>query len=182
MTALGSAFGVLRLPYALVVLDERLPGIFRLHMVASGLGLILLPWALLLRHGHAAHRALGRAAAALLMVGIAASLPCALMSAALPVARAGFATQGLLTLALLTYAVIAISQGRMMHHKRAMLRAAALLFGVVVLRLMVWAAAERPANFDVAYAIIAWVSWMIPLAAVELWLRRPFRFVLRPQS
>ena len=176
LAALGSAFGVLRLPYALVLLDERMPGIFRLHMVASGLGLIVLPWALLLRHSHAAHRAVGRAAAALLMVGLAASLPCALLSEALPVARAGFAAQGLLGLALLTQAVNAISRGRMVPHKRAMLRAASLLSGVVVLRLMVWAAAAWPANFDMAYAVIAWLSWVIPLTTAELWLQRRFRF------
>jgi uncharacterized membrane protein YozB (DUF420 family) len=143
-------------------------------MAASGLGLILLPWALLLRHSHAAHRAVGRAAAALLMVGLAASLPCALLSAALPVARAGFAAQGLLGLALLAQAVNAISRGRVVPHKRAMLRAASLLSGVVVLRLMVWAAAAWPANFDMAYAVIAWLSWVIPLTAAELWLQRRF--------
>lgn len=170
---MGSALGLLRLPHALWLLDVRLPGIFRLHMIASGLGLILLPWTMLLRHNHAAHRVVGRAAAALLMVGVAASLPCALMSTALPAARAGFAMQGLVSLVLLIQAVRAISRGERLRHKRAMLRAASLLSGVVILRLMVSVAAKWPGNFDGAYAVIAWVSWMMPLVAVELWLRGP---------
>lgn len=172
MAALGSALGLLRLPHALALLEVRLPGIFRFHMAASGLGLILLPWAMLLRHNGTAHRAIGRAAAVLLIVGIAASLPCALMSAALPAARAGFMTQGLLSLGLLVRAVTAISRGQRLRHRRAMMRAAALLSGVVLLRLMVSVAADWPAAFDVAYAVIAWISWLVPVAVVELWLRR----------
>ena len=172
IAALGSAFGLLRLPHALWLLDVRLPGIFRLHMIASGLGLILLPWTMLLRHNHAAHRIVGRAAAALLIIGVAASLPCALMSTALPAARAGFMTQGLLSLVLLIRAVTAVSRGQMLRHQRAMLRAASLLSGVVLLRLMVSAVTDWPAHFDLAYAVIAWISWLIPLAAIDLWLRR----------
>jgi len=182
IAALGSALGALHLPHALAVLDARLPGIFRLHMVASGLGLILLPWALLLRRGSAAHRTAGRAAAALLIVGVAASLPCALMSAALPAARAGFMTQGLLSLVLLIQAVKAIWRGQMLRHRRAMLRVVSLLFGVILLRLMVSVVADWPAHFDVAYAVIAWISWLIPLGAAELWLRRSFRSAQRPHG
>ena len=173
IAALGSALGLLHLPHALALLDVRLPGIFRLHMAASGLGLILLPWAMLLRRGSTAHRTVGRAAAALLIVGVAASLPCALMSAALPAARAGFATQGLLSLVLLIQAVQAIWRGQMLRHQRAMLRVVSLLSGVILLRLMVSVVANWPADFDVAYAVIAWVSWLMPLVAVELWLRGP---------
>jgi len=181
IAALGSALGLLHLPHALALLDVRLPGIFRLHMAASGLGLILLPWAMLLRQGGAIHRAVGRAAASLLMVGLAASLPCALMSGALPAGRAGFMTQGLLSLVLLIRAVTAISCDQIQRHQRAMLRVASLLSGVVMLRLMVSAAADWPANFDAAYAVIAWVSWLIPLTIVELWLRRPLQLALRHQ-
>jgi len=183
IAALGSALGLLRLPYALALLDLRLPGIFRLHMIASGLGLILLPWAMLLRRNGPAHGAVGRAAAVLLIVGVAASLPCALMSAALPAARAGFMTQGLLSLVLLIRAVTAISRSQMLRHQRAMLRVASLLSGVVMLRLMVSVAADWPAHFDVAYAVIAWVSWLVPAAVVEFWLRRPLRLArYRPRS
>jgi uncharacterized membrane protein len=179
IAALGSALGLLHLPHALVVLDARLPGIFRLHMIASGLGLILLPWAMLLRQGGPIHRAVGRAAAALLIVGVTASLPCALMSGALPAGRAGFMTQGLLSLVLLIRAVTAISRGQMLRHQHAMLRVASLLFGVVLLRLMVSVVADSPAHFDAAYAVIAWVSWLIPLTSVELWLRLT---LYRPRS
>ena len=182
VAALESAFGLLRLPHALSLLDVRLPGIFRLHMIASGLGLILLPWTMLLCDCGPAHRVVGRAAAALLIVGVAASLPCALMSAALPAARAGFMTQGLLSLVLLIQAVQAIWRGQMLRHQRAMLRVVSLLSGVILLRLMVSVVADWPAHFDVAYAVIAWISWLIPLGAAELWLRRSFRSAQRPHG
>jgi uncharacterized membrane protein YozB (DUF420 family) len=170
-TALASASGILDLPYALALLDHRLPGIFRLHMAASGAGLILLPWVLLLRRQTTAHRIIGRAAAYLLIIGIAAALPSALMSAALPFARLGFLVQGVLSLTFLVRALGAIRSGQVEHHMRFMLRVSALLFSVILLRLMVSLANEWQISFDVAYAVIAWVSWMAPLAIMEFCLQ-----------
>jgi hypothetical protein len=172
VTALSSAAGVLKLPYALALLDHRLPGIFRLHMAASGFGLILLPWALLLRRATLAHRLVGRGAACFLIVGIAASLPSALMSEALPFARLGFLVQGVLSLAFLVRALNAIVSGNVERHTRFMLRVSALLLGVILLRLMVLIANEWRATFDISYAIIAWTSWIAPLAMVEVCLWR----------
>src|SRR5262249_7173714 len=71
-TALAEASGALDLPYQLVLLDQRLPGIFRIHMAASGFGLILLPCVLLLRRQLVAHRFFGRAGASSLFIGVAA--------------------------------------------------------------------------------------------------------------
>jgi uncharacterized membrane protein YozB (DUF420 family) len=158
--------------YALQLLDEHLPGIFRLHMLTSGLGLILLPWVLLLRHNTAVHRILGRAAASLLLVGIVASLPTSVMSEALPLTRLGFLTQGTLTLIFLIKALMAIGRGDSLRHTRAMQRASALLLSVIFLRILVSIAGSWPMSFATTYAVIAWVSWALPLAAVELWLRR----------
>jgi hypothetical protein len=141
-------------------------------MIASALGLILLPLALLLRRDNVSHSIAGRCAACFLIVGVAASIPSALMSEALPLARLGFLTQALLTLALLAWAVVAAATGHLCRHRRMMLRVSALLFGVIVLRLMVSIAAAWPANFDNAYAAIAWVSWATPLIIVETSLRR----------
>jgi uncharacterized membrane protein YozB (DUF420 family) len=170
--AVASASGLYNLTYALQLLDEHLPGIFRLHMLTSGLGLALLPWVLLLRRNIAAHRILGRAAASLLLVGIVASLPTSVMSEALPIARLGFVTQGTLTLTFLTQALIAIGRGDISRHTRAMQRASALLLSVIVLRILVSIAGSWPMSFAATYVVIAWVSWAVPLAAVEFWLRR----------
>jgi len=166
-TALAEASGALDLPYQLVVLDQRLPGIFRIHMAASGLGLILLPCALLLRRQPAAHRILGRAGASSLFIGVAAGLPSAVMSSALPLARLGFLAQGILCLVLLSQAIAAMSKRRVDDHQRAMLRVSAILFGVVVLRLAVVVVSDTEIRFDIAYAIIAWLSWLAPLLIVQ---------------
>jgi uncharacterized membrane protein len=178
--AIASASGLFNMTYALQLLDEHLPGIFRLHMLTSGLGLILLPWVLLLRRNNAVHRILGRVAASLLLVGIVASLPTSVMSEALPVTRLGFVTQGALTLTFLIKALMAIGRGDSFRHTRAMQRASALLLSVIVLRILVSMAGSWPMSFATTYAVIAWVSWAVPLAAIELWLRRgAFRLRVR---
>src|SRR3954447_14830514 len=82
VAALASATGVSVLPYPLAVLDQRLPAIFRLHMLASGVGLLLLPAVLLLRHRPALHRPLGRMTALLFTAGCLAALPSAVASEA----------------------------------------------------------------------------------------------------
>jgi uncharacterized membrane protein YozB (DUF420 family) len=84
-----------------------------------------------------AHRILGRAGASSLIIGVAAGLPSAVMSNALPLARLGFLAQSALFLALLAQAIAAISKRRVDDHQRAMLRVSAILFSVVVLRLAV---------------------------------------------
>ena len=63
LAALGPAFGLLPLPYRLALVDERLPVIFRLHMAASGLGVLLLPLVLAARRRPGLNRPLGIAAA-----------------------------------------------------------------------------------------------------------------------
>src|SRR5436190_2718118 len=108
VAALGSAIGMPPLPEQLAVLDQRLPGIFRVHMTASALALMLLPVILLLRRHRSPHRLLGRIGAVLLFVGAVTALPTALQSEAVPLARAGFFVQGILCLAFLVGAVKAI--------------------------------------------------------------------------
>jgi Predicted membrane protein (DUF2306) len=166
-SALAEASGALDLPYQLVLLDQRLPGIFRIHMAASGLGLILLPCALLLQRQPIAHRILGRAGASSLFIGVAAGLPSAVMSSALPLARLGFLAQGVLCLVLLAQAIAAISKRRVDDHQRAMSRVGAILFGVVVLRLAVVIVSDTEIRFDIAYTIIAWLSWLAPLLIAQ---------------
>jgi hypothetical protein len=114
-----------------------------------------------------AHRILGLAGASSLVIGVAAALPSAVMSSALPLARLGFLAQGVLCLMLLAQAIAAISERRVDDHQRAMLRVSAILFGVVVLRLAVVMVSDTDIRFDIAYAIIAWLSWLGPLLIVQ---------------
>src|SRR5262249_9539452 len=156
------------LPEQLAVLDQHLPGVFRLHMMASGLALLLLPLILLLRHRRSFHRLLGRVGAILLLVGAATSLPAALLSEAVPLARAGFFAQGTLCLVFVIGAVRAIRVRNVQHHAELMLRVSALVFGAVVLRIMMAAAMSLQLPFNPTYAAMAWLSWALPLVGVLL--------------
>ena len=171
IAALGSAIGTPALPQPLADLDQRLPSIFKIHMVASGLALFILPWVLFLRHQRSLHRVLGRICAGLLFIGAAASVPSALQSAAMPLARVGFFTQGLLCLTFVVGAVRAVRSRNIEQHARLMLGVSALVFGAVILRIMMALAMWLGSPFDLTYAALAWLSWLIPLLMVSLWPR-----------
>lgn len=176
VTALRSATGNLGLPLPLFVLEQRLPAIFPLHMVAAAIGLILLPWTLLLRRRRAVHRMLGRATAACLLLGIAAALPSAFASVAPPAARLAFVVQAVLCLAFLLRALLSIRSGNAARHARNMVRMSALIFAAVGLRILMFASAMAEMPFEATYQIAAWLSWLVPLLAVcagQMWRRRP---------
>jgi uncharacterized membrane protein len=179
IAALASAMDMPPLPEPLAVLNERLPGLFRLHMVASGLTLLLLPWILLLRHRRSFHRLPGRVGAVLLLVGAATALPVALGSESPPIARAGFFAQGALCLVFLIEGVKAARARNVQRHAQLMSRVAALVFGAVVLRLMMAVAINFGLPFEPTYAAVAWLSWTLPLVFVSLW---PWRHGLRRTS
>jgi uncharacterized membrane protein len=171
VAALGSAIGIPELPEPLAQLEQRLPVVFRVHMVSSGLGLLLLPWTIALRSRPAIHRLFGRCCAVLVFVGALTSLPTALQSGALPLARIGFLTQGMLCLAFLAAAVRAIRMGDIAQHARLMLQMSAMIFGAVILRIMMALATRCGLPFDTAYVAIAWLSWLLPLGTVSAWPR-----------
>ncbi len=59
VVAVTQGLGAIPLPYNLFVVDQRLPGIFKLHMLASGAALLLIPIVIALRRNSAWHRPLG---------------------------------------------------------------------------------------------------------------------------
>lgn len=162
--ALASGFGWWSLPYPLLVVLQRLPVLFPLHMIASSLALILIPIAALLRRNRGAHRAAGRAAAVCVAIGALTALPVAVMSEATAAARAGLFTQGLVWLALLVLAVTAIRRRDAARHARLMIAMAAVASGAIWLRLMMFAAVAAGLPFEEAYAVACWVCWIAPLA------------------
>ena len=107
--ALSQGLGAIALPYNLFVVDQRLPGIFKLHMLASGGALLLIPLVIALRRNSAWHRPLGYVTAVAVVLGALTSLPVALYSHSVAMARAGFLAQGVVWLAL----------DRAGHHRRA---------------------------------------------------------------
>jgi hypothetical protein len=169
--ALARGVGLAPLPYELFVVLQRLPIIFPLHMVGAALSLILIPIAALLRHRRGAHRIVGRMAAVAVCLGGLSALPVALASKASLAARAGFFVQGLVWLALLAAAIVAIRRGRPAAHGWLMLGMAGVATGAVWLRLTLAAAVAADLPFETVYGLAAWLCWSVPLAIVALSLR-----------
>lgn len=161
--AILSGFGHVNLPYDLVLLDQRLPIVFRIHMAASGLALVLIVTALLLRRHPSWHRPLGRFAAAAVVMGGLSAIPSALSSEASAFARAGFLVQGLVWLGLLAEGWRAIRSREIERHRHLMLTMAAVASGAIWLRLATSAAAVFAWPFAPTYAVAAWAAWLVPL-------------------
>lgn len=178
IVALAQGAGWLKLPYNLFVVDLRLPGIFRLHMLASGLALLLIPVAIhLARRRHRWHRIAGRAAAACVLLGALTSLPVAIWSDSNAYARIGFLAQGLTWLGLLVAGVLAVRERRLFDHMRFMLAMAAVASGAIWVRLTTTVVTTWDLPFDPLYACAAWGGWLVPLAIV--WHAGP-RLIARP--
>ena len=166
LVAVGEGAGGLKLPFNLFVVDQRLPGVFRLHMLASGLALLLIPLVLWVRRDRALHRPLGRLAAAAVLLGAMTSLPVALASDSVAMARAGFLAQGLVWLGLIAAGVAAIRRRKVERHARLMLAMAAVASGAIWVRLTTAAATSWDLPFDPIYGCVAWAGWIVPLAIV----------------
>jgi hypothetical protein len=165
--AIGTATGLLRLPYELSLIDQRLPMLFRVHMASSGLALVLLPSAITC-HGLSLHKVLGRSAAVCVIAGGVTALPVALASEASAAARVGFAIQAIVWLALVLAAVRAIREADRVRHMWLMLAVAAVASGALWLRLTSWVTVKLGLPFETIYAAAAWLSWMLPLGAIGL--------------
>jgi hypothetical protein len=118
------------------------------------------------------HRALGRLAAACVMVGGVTALLVAAASEASFVARAGFFVQGLAWLALLLAAIAAIRLERRALHACFMMAMACVASGALWLRLVMAATVALGWPFDVVYAIAAWACWLAPLAVAAMVMTR----------
>jgi Predicted membrane protein (DUF2306) len=168
LVAITLGLGLRPLPYELFLVLQRLPLVFPLHMIASGLALILIPIAAFARPWRGLHRAAGRLAAAAVVTGGLTALPVALASEASAAARAGLFTQGLVWLALLAFAIAAIRRREVSRHARMMIAMAAVASGAIWLRLVIFAANAMDLPFDAAYAVAAWACWLIPLAIAAI--------------
>lgn len=166
VVAVAEGAALLPLPFNLFVVDERLPGIFKLHMLASGAAMLLIPLTIAVRRDRSWHKPLGRLTAVLVVLGALTSLPVAAASHSVAMARAGFFVQGLVWLALIALGVIAIRQRRFADHAHLMLAMAAVASGALWVRLTTAAAITCDLPFDPVYGCVAWLGWMVPLAIV----------------
>ena len=71
-----------------------------------------------------------------------------------------------------TQAYVSIRRRDVVAHRRWMIRNYALTFAAVTLRLELGALQLSGLNFDVAFPIVAWSSWVLNWLVAELWLRR----------
>lgn len=154
------------LPFNLHVVDERLPGIFKLHMLASGAALVLIPLVIATRGKRAWHRPLGRVTAALVIAGALTSFPVAYESTSPLAARLGFAAQGITWLALVVAGVAAIRAKERARHATLMLAMAAVASGAIWVRITTAVATSLDWPFDPVYACATWLGWLMPLALV----------------
>ena len=162
--AVLTAGGWLALPYELAVIDDRLPWLFRIHMLFGALTLVLVPAAIVTRRRAYLHRPLGRAAAVAVLVAGLTALPVALASLAIPLAIAGFLAQAVAWLGLLGIGWRAIRSGDVGRHRRAMVCLAAVTSAAIWLRPAMLLARLGDWPFETAYAVIAWGAWLAPLA------------------
>jgi hypothetical protein len=168
VVAVSQGIGAIALPYNLFLVDERLPGIFKLHMVASGGALLLIPLVIALRRHSAFHRPLGYATAVLVLLGALTSLPVALYSHSVLAARLGFLAQGVVWLGLIALGIAAVRGRNFAGHARLMLMMAAVASGALWVRLTTTVATGYDLPFDAVYGTAAWLGWLIPLAVVGL--------------
>lgn len=169
--ALLEALGGVPLPLALEGLADRLPFVFRLHMAASSLALVSIILALILRKGTLFHRWAGRLALALVLTGGISALPTAVLSDAIGPARLGFFAQGLAWLTLAGLGWRSIRRGRIGSHRVLMLMMAAIASGALWLRALLVPVQWIIVDFEAYYAALAWVSWLVPLAAAAVFIR-----------
>jgi hypothetical protein len=166
LVALGSGTGAIALPFEMSLVDRRLPVVFRVHMLASAIVLLLLPVVVAVRFRPQLHRKIGWTLGAFVVVGGLTALPVAIFSYSSWPARAGFFVQGIVWLWLFYAAVVAIRRGDRGRHAHLMLAMAAVTTGAVWFRLITGSAILLELPFEPIYAAASWIAWMIPLALV----------------
>ncbi|WP_291172813.1 DUF2306 domain-containing protein [Hyphomicrobium sp.] len=166
VVALVQGVGAMPLPFNLHVVDARLPGIFKLHMLASGAALVLMPAVIATRRWRSWHRPLGRLTAILVVAGALTAFPVAYASVSGPVARLGFAAQGATWLGLIVWGVVAIRRKERARHATLMLAMAAVASGAIWVRLTTAVATSWGLPFDPIYACATWLGWLVPLGLV----------------
>jgi hypothetical protein len=166
VVALGSGSGLIALPFEMWLVDQRLPVVFRIHMLASAIVLLLLPVVLGLRFSPLHHRRIGWTLGAFVVAGGLTSLPVAIFSYSWWPARLGFFVQGLVWLGLFYAAVASIRAGDRSRHAHLMLGMAAVTTGAVWFRALTGSALLFALPFEPVYAASAWIAWVVPLALV----------------
>ena len=148
---------------------------FYTHIVVGPLALII--GAGLLRTGlcrthRRIHQWMGRVQAFLVLVLIVPSgLVMATHAFAGPVAGVGFALLALVTAGCVSVSVYHARRGELVIHRRWASRLLILLCSPLILRLITGATIVTQTDAPWIYPLNAWISWLIPLIAYEIWWR-----------
>jgi uncharacterized membrane protein len=148
------------------------------HIAFGALALLLSPVQLVARvraRVPRLHRVAGRIVLASIVLGGTAGFVLSWFNVAGPVGTVGF---GMLAVLWVTFAVLglqAIRRGDVQTHRRWMLRAFALTYAAVTLRLWLIALIPVFGDFRTAYLLVPFLSWVPNLVVVELVLRRATR-------
>jgi uncharacterized membrane protein len=169
------AFSVVLLPQArppfAADLVDRWGVIAFLHFAGSGIALTCgaLQFSQRLRaRAPAVHRWIGRVYVSAVLGGGSAGLVMATASSGGIAARIGFGLLAVLWLSSTARAYVAIRQRDIRTHRTWMFRSFGLTFAAVTLRIYLPLSQIAGIPFDVAYPVIAWVSWVPNLLLANL--------------
>jgi len=132
-------------------------------------GFQLHPW--LRRKFASVHRWMGRAYVLGVALGGCAGMAMALHAQGGVAGRLGFALLAASWLGTTARGYLCIRAGEVVAHRRWMIRSFALTFAAVTLRLYIPASQALGIPFEVAYPVIAWISWVPNLLFAE-WFTR----------
>jgi len=154
---------------------------FTIHAVFASIALLVGPWQFLpsiFSRRRWLHRLLGWIYVSTVALGWLASLPLALHAHTGATASAGFQALGVVWLTCTLLGFLDARAGRIVEHRRWMIRSYGLTTAAITLRLYVVASDILHIPLGQSYPYIAWLCW-IPNALVAQWLiqvtaTRPF--------
>jgi uncharacterized membrane protein len=146
-------------------------GTLAAHIVFAGLALLLSPIQLsgwVRARALALHRVIGRVVLASIVVGGASGFLLAWFNVAGPIGTAGFAALAVLWVTFALLGLRAILRGDVATHRRWMLRAFAMTYAAVTLRLWLLTLIPLLGDFRSAYLLVPFLCWVPNLVVVEL--------------
>jgi hypothetical protein len=154
---------------------------FTMHAVFASIALLVGPWqflASIFSRRRSLHRLLGWIYVSTVALAWLASLPLALHAHTGATASAGFQALGVAWLTCTLLGFLDARAGRIVEHRRWMIRSYALTTAAITLRLYVAGSGVLHISLGQSYPYIAWLCW-IPNAVVGQWLikvtaTRPF--------
>jgi uncharacterized membrane protein len=144
------------------------------HAIFASIALLTGPWQflpLMRQRWLLIHRWIGRVYCGAVLLGWLASLPIAAHAQAGAISSAGFLTLGFLWIGSTAAGYFTIRSGKVIAHRRWMIRSFALTAAAITLRIYLPLLPLTGLSFSTSYRIIAWACW-VPNLFVAEWLLR----------